>query len=116
VEAVVRGNDVRVPSFGAVGHDTVQLARSRWLDQLEAGLTPRWAEYLAASLPGVPRLAKELDASLAQVGTHAVPSRAAGAVKAAAIVTGLAALTGVAVIAGHVLMEVASGRGVVWPA
>jgi len=115
VEAVVRGNDVRVPSFGAVGHDTVQLARSRWLDQLEAGLTPRWAEHLAASLPDVPRLARELDASLAQVGTHAVPSRAAGAVKAAAIVTSLAALAGVSVLAGHVLMGVVAGRGVVWP-
>ncbi len=115
VEAVVRGNDVRVPSFGAVGHDTVQLARSRWLDQLEAGLTPRWAESLAAALPGVAHLARALDGALDGVGTQARPSRAAVAVKVAAVVALLVALIGVGVATGEALMGLLAGRGLVWP-
>jgi len=104
VEAVVRGNDARVPDFGAVGHDTVQLARSRWLDQLEAGLTPRWAESLATSLPEVPQIARALDSALARVGTHASPSRAAGVVKVLAVSALLAGLLGLAVLGGAALM------------
>lgn len=115
VEAVVRGNDVRVPSFGAVGHDTVQLARSRWLDQLEAGLTPRWTESLTAALPDVPRLARALDGALDGVETQARPSHAAGAVRVAAVVALLVALIGVGVVAGEVLMGLLASGALAWP-
>ncbi|MDQ2623744.1 MAG: 50S ribosome-binding GTPase [Actinomycetota bacterium] len=115
VEAVVRGNDVRVPSFGAVGHDTVQLARSRWLDQLETGLTPRWGESLASALPGVPELARALDSSLARVGTRATRSQAAGTVQVVAVVALLAGLVGAAVVAGQLLMGAVAGDGLAWP-
>ena len=103
VEAVVRGNDVRVPAFGAVGHDTVQLARSRWLDALEGGLTSRWAEAVERALPEVPAVAEALDAALGAVGTHARPPRLAGVLKAGAFVAGVAALSGAGAVLGHAL-------------
>ena len=115
VEAVVRGNDVRVPSFGAIGHDTVQLARSRWLDQLEAGLTPRWGTALSNAVPGVAELAGTFDAALWGVETKARPSKAAGVVKVLAGAAWLVALGAVAVVAGSVLMDVVTGQGVDWP-
>ena len=115
VEAVVRGNDVRVPSFGAVGHDTVQLARSRWLDQLETGLTTRWGRSLAAALPGVPELASAFDGSLWRVETQARPSRAAGVVQVLAGAAWLVALAACSVVAGQVLMGIVSGAGFARP-
>lgn len=115
VEAVVRGNDVRVPRFGEVGHDTVQLARSRWLDHVETSLPPRWATSLAQTLPPVPQLAADLDAALADVETQARPSRAAGVVKVLAALAWLVALAAGAVVVGEILMTALDGGGVTWP-
>lgn len=115
VEAVVRGNDVRVPEFGAVGHDTVQLARSRWLDQLEAGLTSRWAAALGEALPPVGVLARAFDDALHGVETQARPSRAAGVVQVLAGAAWLAALAAGSVVLGTVLLGVVSGGGLVAP-
>ena len=100
VAALVRGASGTVPALGPVQPDSVDIARSRWLDSLDGRAPAGWLADIGGRVATVDRLRLAVDEALSTVALTTRRSRLAVA---------LAALAGLAVVAGAAAATVAAG-------
>jgi len=86
VAAVVRGSSGSVPPLGPVQPDSVDIARSRWLDALVGRAPGSWLADVAGRVASVDRLRLAVDEALGTVTLAARRSRLAVALSALAVV------------------------------
>jgi len=116
VGAVVRGGASRVPTFGAVQADTVELARSAWWERVARAVPGRWQDALRDAVATTERLRGDVDEALASVTVVARrPLLATWALALSALLGVVALLTG-SMAVGVDLVTLGSGDdGWAWP-
>lgn len=100
VAAVVRGSSGSVPALGPVQPDSVDIARSRWLEALVGRAPESWLADVGARIASVDRLRVTVDEALGSLTLAARRSRLALALSVLAVVAVLAGVAMSAVAAG----------------
>lgn len=100
VAAVVRGSSGSVPTLGPVQPDSVDIARSRWLEALVGRAPESWLTDVGARVASVDGLRVAVDGALGSLALTARRSRLALALSVVAIVTVLAGAATSVVAAG----------------
>ncbi|MHB1490533.1 MAG: GTPase [Cellulomonas sp.] len=100
VAALARGASGTLPALGPVQPDSVDVARSRWLDSLDGRAPAGWLADIAVRIASVDRLRLAVDEALGAVALTTRRSRLAVTLSAFAVV---------AVAAGAAASAVASG-------
>ena len=100
VAALARGASGTVPALGPVQPDSVDVARSRWLDSLDGHAPAGWLADIAVRIASVDRLRLAVDEALGAIPLATRRSRLAVTLSAFAVV---------AVAAGAAACAVASG-------
>ncbi|HUX70303.1 MAG TPA: GTPase [Cellulomonadaceae bacterium] len=100
ISAVVRGASGAVPAPGPVQPDSVDIARSRWLDSLDGRAPEEWLADVARRVATVDRLRLAVDEALSAVALTARRSRLAVTLSAVAVVAVAVGVAAAVVAAG----------------
>ena len=110
VAALVRGASGTVPALGPVQPDSVDIARSRWLDSLDGRAPAGWLADIAGRIATVDRLRLAVDEALGAVALTTRRSRLAVTSSSLAVVAGVAGAASAAVAAGWVQVAEVTDR------